>query len=212
MGFPLDRPAASACGPQLPSLTQPKEKHPGPLRVHTADNAYPLHRGQAVREYLRTPEPELMLVNMPGYSPDFNARCASSAQQREMRGHWVNACTLGSNAALEDHCLQIPGRAVQPETRAETALPYGLLPSRAETLPRDSPASINPFVSTRHYPSVQLLASTTRKGVCCFVLQKITIKYASRQPGIAGLSFDKECIEYGGLARAVWPDHDDKAS
>ena len=38
------------------SMTQLKEKHPGPLRV-IWDNA-PAHRGEAVREYLRTPELE----------------------------------------------------------------------------------------------------------------------------------------------------------
>ena len=36
------------------------------------DNA-PAHRGEAVREYLRTPGLDLRLVNLPGYSPDFNA-------------------------------------------------------------------------------------------------------------------------------------------
>ena len=46
------------------------QKHPGPLKV-IWDNA-PAHRGDAVREYLRTPGLELGLVNLPGYSPDFN--------------------------------------------------------------------------------------------------------------------------------------------
>ena len=36
------------------------------------DNA-PAHRGEAVREYLRTPGLGLRLMNLPGYSPDFNA-------------------------------------------------------------------------------------------------------------------------------------------
>ena len=36
------------------------------------DNA-PAHRGEAMREYLRTPNLKLQLVNLPGYSPDFNA-------------------------------------------------------------------------------------------------------------------------------------------
>ena len=36
------------------------------------DNAPP-HRGEALREYLRTPDLNLRLVNLPGYSPDFNA-------------------------------------------------------------------------------------------------------------------------------------------
>ena len=51
-------------------LKQLKEKHPGPLKV-IWDNA-PAHRGEALREYLRTPGLELQLVNLPGYSPDFN--------------------------------------------------------------------------------------------------------------------------------------------
>ncbi len=33
------------------------------------DNA-PAHRGEAVREYLRTPGLNLRLFNLPGYSPD----------------------------------------------------------------------------------------------------------------------------------------------
>ena len=52
-------------------LMQLKEKHPGPLTV-IWDNA-PAHRGEAVREYLRPPGLGLRLVNLPGYSPDFNA-------------------------------------------------------------------------------------------------------------------------------------------
>ena len=50
---------------------QLRKGHAGPLNV-IWDNA-PAHRGEAVREYLRTPELELRLVNLPGYSPDFNA-------------------------------------------------------------------------------------------------------------------------------------------
>ena len=61
----------SNSGTSVAFLTQLREKHPGPLRV-IWDNA-PAHRGEAVREYLRTPELELRLVNLPGYSPDFNA-------------------------------------------------------------------------------------------------------------------------------------------
>ncbi len=36
------------------------------------DNA-PAHRGEALREYLRTADLNLRLVNLPAYSPDFNA-------------------------------------------------------------------------------------------------------------------------------------------
>ena len=48
-----------------------RQRHAGPLNV-IWDNA-PAHRGEAVREYLRTPGLRLRLVNLPGYSPDFNA-------------------------------------------------------------------------------------------------------------------------------------------
>ena len=52
-------------------LRQLRERHAGPLNV-IWDNA-PAHRGEAVREYLRTPGLGLRLMNLPGYSPDFNA-------------------------------------------------------------------------------------------------------------------------------------------
>ena len=51
----------SNSGTSVAFLTQLREKHPGPLRV-IWDNA-PAHRGEPVREYLRTPELELRLVN-----------------------------------------------------------------------------------------------------------------------------------------------------
>ena len=52
-------------------LAQLRERHAGQLNV-IWDNS-PAHRGEAVREYLRTPGLGLRLVNLPGYSPDFNA-------------------------------------------------------------------------------------------------------------------------------------------
>ena len=61
----------SNSGTSVAFLTQLRGKHPGPLRV-IWDNA-PAHRGEAMREYLRTPGLALRLVNLPGYSPDFNA-------------------------------------------------------------------------------------------------------------------------------------------
>ena len=64
-------------GTSVGFLKQLREKHPGPLRV-IWDNA-PAHRGEAMREYLRTPGLELRLVNLPGYSPDFNADEPSGA-------------------------------------------------------------------------------------------------------------------------------------
>ena len=52
-------------------LKQLLEKHTGRLIV-LWDNA-PAHRGDAMRAYLATPDLGLRLVNLPGYSPDFNA-------------------------------------------------------------------------------------------------------------------------------------------
>ena len=52
-------------------LSRLREGHPEPLAVFW-DNA-PAHRGETLREYLRTPGLGLGLVNLPGYSPDFNA-------------------------------------------------------------------------------------------------------------------------------------------
>ena len=52
-------------------LEQLREKHGGRLNV-VWDNA-PAHRGEGVRELLRRPGLNLRLVNLPGYSPDFNA-------------------------------------------------------------------------------------------------------------------------------------------
>ena len=60
-------------------LRQLRERHLGPLNV-IWDNA-PAHRGEAVREYLRTPGLGLRLVTppfsrgqaLPGYSPDGGA-------------------------------------------------------------------------------------------------------------------------------------------
>ena len=62
-------------------LAQLRERHSGPLNV-IWDNA-PAHRGEAVREYLRTPGLGVRLVNLPGYSPDFNADKAIWGWARE---------------------------------------------------------------------------------------------------------------------------------
>ena len=67
-------------------LEQLRERHDGRLNV-IWDNA-PAHRGEAVREYLRTPELNLRLVNLPGYSPDFNADEAIWGWARESLPSW----------------------------------------------------------------------------------------------------------------------------
>jgi transposase len=52
-------------------LQQLRVHHTAPLVVFW-DNA-PVHGGEPLREYLRTPDLRLCLVRLPAYSPDFNA-------------------------------------------------------------------------------------------------------------------------------------------
>ena len=124
----------SNSGTSVAFLTQLKEKHPGPLRV-IWDNA-PAHRGEAVREYLRTPELELRLVNLPGYSPDFNADEAIWGWAREEATG--NLC-LGSRAAVQERVGKflagLSSRKDEVRRRCRT-----VLQSRAETLPPRFPA------------------------------------------------------------------------
>ena len=80
------------------------------------DNA-PAHRGETLREYLGTPGLGLQLVNLPVYSPDFNADEAISGWAwEEATG---NQC-LGRAAVQETG--PVPGWADRPESRGETVL------------------------------------------------------------------------------------------
>ena len=137
----------SNSGTSVAFLTQLRGKHPGPLRV-IWDHA-PAHRGEAVREYLRTPGLELRLVNLPGYSPDCNADEAVWGWAREeVTG---NLC-LGSRAAVQERVDKflagLAGRKDEVRRRCRT-----VLQSRAETLPRDSrpdsqhPANAHPTLA-----------------------------------------------------------------
>ena len=114
-------------------LMQLREKHPGPLNV-IWDNA-PAHRGEAMREYLRTPGLNLRLVNLPGYSPDFNADEAIWGWAREEATG--NLC-LGSRAAVQERVGNfLAGLANRPDEvrrRCRT-----VLQSRAASLQRDFP-------------------------------------------------------------------------
>ena len=78
-------------------LGQLREKHAGPLNV-IWDNA-PAHRGETVREYLRKPGLGLRLLNLPGYSPDFNADEAIWGWVREEATG--NLC-LGNKAKVQE--------------------------------------------------------------------------------------------------------------
>ena len=104
----------------------------GPLNV-IWDNA-PAHRGEAMREYLRTPGLGMRLVNLPGYSPDFNADEAIWGWAREEATG--NLC-LGSKEAVEERVGKflsgLTTRKDEVKRRCRT-----VLQSRAETFLRNS--------------------------------------------------------------------------
>ena len=110
----------SNSGTSAAFLNQLRQRRSGQLNV-IWDNA-PAHRGEAVREYLRTPGLGLRLVNLPGYSPDFNADEAIWGWARE-EGHWKSVSGDQGLGAAEGR--QLPGRTGQPERRGEAPLPDG---------------------------------------------------------------------------------------
>ena len=139
----------SNSGTSVTFLKQLRRKHPGPLRV-VWDNA-PAHRGEAVREYLRTTELGLRLVNLPGYSPDFNADEAIWGWAREEATG--NLC-LGTKAAVQERVGRFLGGLV---SRKDEVRPRcrTVLQSRVEAVLRDSrPDSQHP---TNAHPTLALV-------------------------------------------------------
>ena len=129
----------SNSGTSAAFLFQLRQGRAGPLKV-IWDNA-PAHRGEAVREYLRTPGLELRLLNLPGYSPDFNADEAVWGWAREEATG--NLC-LGSREAVQERVGKflagLTSRKDEVRRRCRT-----VLQSRAESLLRDSlPESPHP--------------------------------------------------------------------
>jgi transposase len=78
-------------------LKQLREKPAGPLIV-VWDNA-PAHGGEALRTYLATPDLNLRLIRLPGYSPDYNADEAIWDWAREEIT--ANTC-LGTKAKVRE--------------------------------------------------------------------------------------------------------------
>ena len=97
------------------------------------DNA-PAHRGQAVQEYLRRPGLNLRLMNLLGYSPDFNADEAIWGWVRE---EVTGDLCLGSKAAVQQRVgsflTSLAVRKDEVRRRCRT-----VLQSKAEELLRDS--------------------------------------------------------------------------
>ena len=102
-------------------LRQLREQHAGPLTV-IGDNS-PAHRGDVLRAYLATTGLRLRLVNLPGYSPDFNAD--------EAIWNWVrqevtaNLC-LGAKSAVREKVnnffTQLAGWQPEVKQRCRTVL------------------------------------------------------------------------------------------
>ena len=129
----------SNSGASAAFLSQLRQGSARPLKV-IWDNA-PAHRGEAAREYLRTPGLELRLVNLPGYSPDFNADGAVWGWAREEA---TGDLCLGSREAVQERVGRflagLTSRQDEVRRRCRT-----FLQSRAESLLRDSrPESPHP--------------------------------------------------------------------
>ena len=126
-------------------LMQLRGKHLGPLKA-VRDNA-PAHRGEAVREYLRTPGLNLRLVNLPGYSPDFNA---DEAIWGWVRAEATGNLCLGSKAAVRERVGNFLSGLVSRKDAVRRRC-RTVLQSKAEALVRDSrPDSPAPGKCTSH--------------------------------------------------------------
>ena len=115
-------------------LRQLRARHTEPLAV-IWDNA-PAHRGDALRAYLTTSGLRLRLVNLPSYSPDFNADEAIWGWAREEVT--ANLC-LGTKAAVQekvgDFFANLAGRRDEVKRRCRT-----VLQARAEEMIGCAPA------------------------------------------------------------------------
>ena len=128
----MDLEGNSNSGTSAAFLERLRQRHSGPLNV-IWDNA-PAHRGEAVREYLRTPGLGLRLMNLPGYSPDFNADEAIWGWAREEATG--NLC-LGTKALVKERVGNFPRglsiRKDEVKARCRT-----VLQSKAEGFLRES--------------------------------------------------------------------------
>ena len=111
----------SNSGTSAAFLGQLRERHSGRLNV-IWDNA-PAHRGEAVREYLRTPGLNLRLFNLPGYSPDFNADEAVWGWAREEATG--NLC-LGTKVKVQERVGSFLVGLANRERGGKTPLPHRL--------------------------------------------------------------------------------------
>ena len=114
------------------------------------DNA-PAHRGEAMRAYLRTPDLELQLVNLPGYGPDLNP---DEAIWGRARGEATGNLCLGSREAVRERA----GRFLAGLTHQKGELRRRcrtVLQSRAEALPPSSRS--NSRLQANAHPTLALV-------------------------------------------------------
>ncbi len=102
-------------------LAQLRERHPGPLVV-IWDNG-PAHGGDAVRDYLATPDLALRAIRLPAYSPDCNPDEAIWAWAREEVT--ANTC-LGTKARVQERMAAffagLSGRTAEVRSRCRRKL------------------------------------------------------------------------------------------
>ena len=139
----------SNSGTSAAFLRQLKERHVGPLNV-IWDNA-PAHRGEAVRNYLRTPGLGLKLMNLPGYSPEFNADEAIWGWARkEATGNLCLSSKVKVQERVGSFLAGLASRKDEAKRRCRT-----ILQSRAETVRRDIQTLSQP--STNAHPTLALV-------------------------------------------------------
>ena len=111
----------SSAATSVQFLQQLRAHHPGPLIV-IWDNG-PAHGGEALRDYLATPDLQLRLVRLPAYSPDFNADEAIWGWVRQEAT--ANTCfgtRAAVRAAVERFFTALPDRAEAVMRRCRTLL------------------------------------------------------------------------------------------
>ncbi len=117
----LERSGTSSSATSAAFLRQLRANHPGPLIV-IWDNG-PAHGGEAVREYLSTPDLALRALRLPASSPDCNPDEAIWAWARE--AVTANTC-LGTKAKVQERMAAffagLPGRAAEVRSRCRRAL------------------------------------------------------------------------------------------
>ena len=139
----------SNSGASAAFLMQLRERYSGPLKV-IWDNA-PAHRGQAVRECLAAPGLGIQLVNLPGYSPDFNAGEAIWGWAREeATGNLCLGTREAVRARVGGFLAGLANRKDEVRRRCRT-----VLQSKAEALLQDSQP--NSSLLANEHPTLALV-------------------------------------------------------